>query len=260
MTMGRSWTTKKAERVWKQLRGGMNVNTIASLHGCTVSNIHRRLRTAGYDPHGANVAENVQNNQAGLIYARRKAGLEFNEIAVELGLEPSPGNTRRLYMRLVRYCERAEVPYPHQPRKRRAKADTAEAFRGDDVVRRAVDALKKTSTPGGVVDYPAFKALMGIDSRRLKTVIAELRRRHILADGLAVMPFEISPPINAGSETAVLHAIVEAWDSKGPCASLDTLVASLGYSRSTVNIAIIKLRSLNLVYPRGTLVRRKDVR
>lgn len=260
MTMGRSWTTKKAERVWKQLRGGVNVNTIASMHGCTVSNIHRRLRTAGYDPHGANVSENVQNNQAGLIYARRKAGLEFNEIAVELGLEPSPANTRRLYMRLVRYCERAEVPYPHQPRKRRERVDRAEVYRTDEVTRRAVAALKKTTLPGGVVDYPAFKAEMGIDARRLKTVIAELRRRHILADGLAVMPFKVSPPINAGSETAVLHAIVEAWDSHGPCASLDTLVASLGYSRSTVNIAIIKLRSLNLVYPRGTLVCRKDVR
>jgi hypothetical protein len=260
MSMGRSWTTKKAERVWKQLRGGMNVNTIASMHGCTATNIHRRLRTAGYDPHGANMAENVQNNHAGLIYARRRAGAEFNEIAVELGMEPTPGNMRRLYMRLVRYCERAEVPYPHQPKRRKERVDQTAAFRSDDVVHRAVEALKKTSVPGGVVDYAAFREAMGIDARRLKTIIAELRRRHILADGLVVMPFEISPPVNAGSETAVLHAIVEAWDGDGPCASLNTLVQSLGYSRSTVNIAIIKLRSLNLVYPRGTLVRRKDAR
>lgn len=260
MSAGRSWTTKKAERVWRQLRGGVNVNTIASLHGCTATNIHRRLRTAGYDPHGANVSENVQNNQAGLIYARRKAGVEFHEIAIELGLEPTPSNRRRLYMRLVRYCERAEVPYPRQPKQRKVRVDRSAKFRGDPIVERAVEVLRKTSVPGGVVDYPAFKEAMGLDTRCLKTVIAELRRRHILADGLAVMPFEVSPPINAGSETAVLHAIVEAWDSDGPCVSLDTLVASLGYSRSTVNIAIIKLRSLNLVYPRGTLVRRKDAR
>jgi hypothetical protein len=87
MSMGRSWTTKKAERVWKQLRGGMNVHTLASMHGCTVTNIHRRLRTAGYDPHGANVSENVESNRSSLIYARRKAGVEFNEIAVEAFLD-----------------------------------------------------------------------------------------------------------------------------------------------------------------------------
>jgi len=257
--MGRSWTTKKAERVWKQLRGGVNVKTIASMHGCTVTNIHRRLRTAGYDPHGANVSENVQNNQAGLIYARRKAGVEFHEIAVELGLEPTPSNRRRLYMRLVRYCERAEVPYPHQPRQRKVQVDRTEEFRSDDIVRRAVDVLRKISVPGGVVNYPAFKEAMGLDTRRLKTVIAELRRRHILADGLAVMPFQLAPA-GERSDAVVFDAIVMAWDSSGPCASLDTLVASLGYSRSTVNLAIIKLRSLNLVYPRGTLVRRKDAR
>lgn len=260
MTMGRSWTTKKVERVWRQLRAGVNVNTIASQHGCTVSNIHRRLRTAGYDPHGANVSENVENNRSSLIYARRKAGVEFHEIAVELGMEPTPSNRRRLYMRLVRFCERAEVPYPHQPKKRRDTSDKRALLRSDDMVRRAVEALATTSVPGGLVDYTAFKAALGVDARDLKLVVAELRRRRILADGLSLMPFEVSPPINAGSETAVLHAIVKAWDSDGPCASLDTLVESLGYSRSTVNIAIIKLRSLNLVYPRGTLVRRKDAR
>jgi hypothetical protein len=88
-------------------------------------------------------------------------------------------------------------------------------------------------------------------------VVAELRRKRILADGLAPMPFEVSPPLLA-SETAVLHAIVVAWDQGMPCESLDTLTAKLDYSKSTVNLAIIKLRSLNLVYPRGLLVLRKD--
>ena len=255
--MGRSWTTKKVEQVWKQLRSGMSVKLIAAQHGCTVTNIHRRLRTAGYDPQGAAMAENVESNRSSLIYARRKEGVEFADIAVELGLEPTPGNVRRLYMRLVRYCERAEVLYPRGPRRRKAEASRTDAMRADDVIDKANKALHTLAAPGCATTNTALATSLGLNERYGKLVVAELRRKRILADGLAPMPFEVSPPLLA-SETAVLHAIVAAWDQGMPCESLDTLTAKLDYSKSTVNLAIIKLRSLNLVYPRGLLVLRKD--
>lgn len=255
--IGRSWTTKRVERVWKQLRSGVNVKTIAAQQGCSVTNIHRRLRTAGYDPHGANVAENVESNRSGLIYARRREGVEFADIAVELGMEPTPSNVRRLYMRLVRYCERAEVPYPRVPRTRRPVSHRTEAMRADAVITKAKKALHTLAAPGCATTNTALATSLGLHEREGKLVVAELRRRRVLADGLAPMPFEISPALTA-AETAVLHAIVVAWDQGKPCESLDSLTAKLNYSKSTINVAIIKLRSLNLVYPRGMLVLRKD--
>lgn len=255
--MGRSWTTKQVERVWKQLRAGVSVKTIAAQQGCSVTNIHRRLRTAGYDPQGAAMAENVENNRSGLIYARRKEGVEFTDIAVELGLEPTPSNVRRVYMRLVRYCERAEVPYPKVPRVRHPATSRTEAMRDKDVIAKAKKVLHTLAAPGCATTNAALATSLGVNERDGKLVVAELRRRRVLADGLAPMPFEISPALTT-AETAVLHAIVVAWDQGAPCESLDSLTAKLGYCKSTVNLAIIKLRSLNLVYPRGLLVRRKD--
>lgn len=255
--MGRSWTTKKVERVWKQLRSGVNVKTIAAQQGCSVTNIHRRLRTAGYDPQGAAMADHVESNRSGLIYARRREGVEFTDIAAELGLEPTPSNVRRLYMRLVRYCERAEVPYPRVPRKRRPVTNRTEAMRAVDVIAKAKKALHTLAAPGCATTNAALATTLGVNERDGKLVVAELRRKRVLADGLAPMPFEVSPPLNA-SETAVLHAIVVAWDQGMPCESLDSLTANLDYSKSTINLAIIKLRALNLVYPRGLLVLRKD--
>jgi hypothetical protein len=256
--IGRSWTTKRVERVWKQLRSGVSVKLIAAQQGCTVTNIHRRLRTAGYDPQGAAMAENVESNRSGLIYARRREGVEFADIAVELGLEPTPSNVRRLYMRLVRYCERAEVPYPRVPRRHRAVSNRTEAMRADAVITKAKKALHTLAAPGCATTNTALATSLGLPERESKLVVAELRRKRILADGLAPMPFEVSAPLLA-SETAVLHAIVVAWDQGMPCESLDSLTAKLNYSKSTINVAIIKLRSLNLVYPRGMLVLRKDI-
>jgi hypothetical protein len=114
--IGKSWTTKKVESVWRRMRAGTSAQTIAADMGCTVTNIHKRLRGAGYDPAGGR-REDIDDD-AKLILARRLEGKEFVEIAVELGMEPTRLSVRRVYMRLARYCERAEIKYPRAVKKR----------------------------------------------------------------------------------------------------------------------------------------------
>ena len=253
--MGRSWTTKKAERVWKRLRAGVSVQTIAADEGCTVTNIHRRLRTAGYSPADAKRAESVEELRTAKIYAGRKEGKSFNEIAVELGMEPSNLTTRRLYMRLVRYCERADVPYPHAPKKPRSRSYTPRVWAiGDADVAEAVAALKEASRRLKVYDNERLSLeLRTTDDKYVKTLVAEMRRRRVLADGL-VPTGKTSTERLLESEKRTYDLIIKAWaDPSRGCETLSSLVDQLGYARHTVNIAIIRLRKLGLVEPRGYL-------
>jgi hypothetical protein len=256
--MGRSWTTKKAERVWNRLRAGVSVQTIAADEGCTVTNIHRRLRTAGYSPEDARRAESVEELRTAKIYADRKAGKSFNEIAEELGMEPSNLTTRRLYMRLVRYCERADVPYPHMPRarnpNRRKYYGPRQWVVTDADVAEAVAALRRAADKGKVYDNERLSLeLRTTDDKYVKTLVAEMRRRRVLADGL-VPSGKTTTERLLGSEQRTYDLIIKAWaDPSRGCETLSSLVDQLGYARHTVNIAIIKLRKLGLVEPRGYL-------
>lgn len=256
--MGRSWTTKKAERVWKRLRAGVSVQTIAADEGCTVTNIHRRLRTAGYSPADAKRAESVEELRTARIYAARKEGKSFNEIAVELGMEPSNLTTRRLYMRLVRYCERADVPYPHAPKaknpnRKRGYGAKVWAITNADVT-EAVAALKLAASKLKVYDNERLSLeLRSTDDKYVKALVAEMRRRRVLADGL-VPTGKTTTERLLESEKRTYDLIIKAWvDPSRGCETLSSLVDQLGYARHTVNIAIIRLRKLGLVEPRGYL-------
>jgi DNA-binding MarR family transcriptional regulator len=255
--MGRSWTTKKAERVWKRLRAGVSVQTIAADEGCTITNIHRRLRTAGYSPADAKRAESVEEMRTARIYAARKEGRSFNEIAEELDMEPSHLTTRRLYMRLVRYCERADVPYPHAPRapkpNRRSSGPRVWAVTDADVA-EAVTVLKVAASKLKVYDNERLSLdLRSTDDKYVKTLVAEMRRRRVLADGL-VPTGKTTTERLLESEKRTYDLIIKAWaDPSQGCETLSSLVDKLGYARHTVNIAIIRLRKLGLVEPRGYL-------
>lgn len=253
--MGRSWTTKKAERVWRRLRAGVSVQTIAADEGCTVTNIHRRLRTAGYSPADAKRSENAEEMKTARIYARRKEGVSFNEIAEELGMEPSHLTTRRLYMRLVRYCERADVPYPHAPKKPR----TGPRPRYDYVVTEAdideaLTVLRRAADKGKVFDNERLSLdLRASHDKHIKTLVAEMRRRRLLADGLVPTKKTTTERL-LESERRVYDLIIKAWaDPDRGCETLSSLVEQLDYVRHTVNIAIVRLRALGLVEPRGFL-------
>jgi hypothetical protein len=255
-TKGRPWTLKRAQRVWEQLRAGTDVKTIAAQQGCTVNNIHKRLRTAGYDPLGAHRAESEAELRLSRIYALRKQGKEFPEIAVELGMEPGPATTRALYMRLVRYCERLEVPYPRVTRPYVPRAP--QRYTPDDAaLEKLVAVLHRREAEGLDTDVLDLADEAGIDDRMVKLHVAEMRRRHVLADGivpseegLKAADTDVANPICADM---VLQCAVAAWRSDGPCAKLDTLVETLDYSRSHINLAIVKLRDEGLFRPRGFL-------
>ena len=246
--MGRPWTTKKAERVWKRLRGGVNVNTIAADMGCTVTNIHKRLRTAGYSPNSGRRTDVDAN--AKLILERRKAGVEFGDIAVELGMEPSRMVTRCLYMRLVRYCEREEIPYPHATRQRKHQGNRNIPAVTPMMVTDAIIAVKKRVKRGEQTDVMDLSDALHVPDRLAKRIVAEMRRRRLAADGLVPTKVDADPKLT-GCERAVMDAARAAWaDEKRPCETLTTL-ASTGYARATLNIAIVNLRNLGLLEPRG---------
>lgn len=255
-TKGRPWTTKRIQRTWEQMRSGTDVKTIAAQQGCTVSNIHKRLRAAGYDPAGAYRADSTTELQLERIYAMRKQGYEFTEIAHDLGMLPSPQTTRTLYMRLVRYCERIEVPYPRAMRV--AKPRVPYRFSADEVnITKIIEVLRQRNEAGLDTDVLDLADEADLDDRVVKFYVAEMRRRHIIADGivpsaegLKAADLDVANPICADM---VLQCVAAAWRSEGPCAKLDTLIETLDYSRSHININIVKLRDEGLFRPRGFL-------
>lgn len=262
---GRPWTTTRAKHVWEQLRSGMDVKTIAAQQGCTVNNVHKRLRTAGYEPVQAHRADASAEMQLQKIYAMRKRGSDYSEIARTLGMEPGPGTTRRLYMRLVRYCERIEVPYPVAPQPRKpAFRPTKPADFVPVTVSKIKAALMHRDEQGLQTDVLDLADALGLTDRDAKLYVAELRRRCVIADGPTPTEAGIKR-VCAGVEgrplcaDRVLHAIVVAWDRGDPLPSLDTLAEQLRYSRSAVNITLVQLRAEGFLRPRGFLYLRDHV-
>jgi hypothetical protein len=262
---GRPWTATRAKKVWEQMRSGTDVKTIAAQQGCTVNNIHKRLRTAGYDPARVHRSETTTDLQLEKIYAMRRRGVEYPDIAAALGMEPGPKTTRTLYMRLVRYCERIEVPYPTMPKPRKP---AFKPMKSTDFVPVTVSKIKAAlmhrDAEGLQTDVLDLADAVGLTDRDTKLYVAELRRRRVIADGPA--------PTQEGMERGrakvdgrplctdrALHAIVQAWDRGEPLPSLDTLAEQLRYSRSAMNVALVQLRADGMLRPRGFLYLRDHV-
>jgi len=262
---GKPWTITRVKKVWEQLRVGTDVKTIAAQQGCTVNNIHKRLRTAGYDPARVHRAETTTDLQLEKIYAMRKRGVEYADIAVALGMEPGPKTTRTLYMRLVRYCERLEVAYPTmaQPRKQAFKPMKPTDF-VPVTVSKIKAALMHRDAQGLQTDVLDLADAIGLTDRDTKLYVAELRRRKVIADGPAPTPEGIERA-RTGVDgrpccpDRALDAIVQAWDRGEPLPSLDTLAAQLRYSRSAMNVALVQLRADGMLRPRGFLYLRDHV-
>jgi NMD protein affecting ribosome stability and mRNA decay len=164
---------------------------------------------------------------------------------------------RRLYMRLVRYCERAEVPYPKMPRRSRRPGRRGGRHTQPDfsLIDGCVAMMKKHPQPMSVED---FAAKVGVDTRIAKRLIAEMRRRRLLADGIVPIKGATTNERLVSSEVFVLEAVREAWNDKDrQCHSLGSLVDYGRYARHTISIAIIKLRKLGLVEARGGLYLRE---
>lgn len=253
---GRPWTMKRIQRVWDQLRAGTDVKTIAAQQGCTVRNVHRRMQTAGYDLAATNRAKATTELRLERIYAMRKQGKEFPEIAEALGMEPGQQTTRTLYMRLVRYCERIEVPYPRVTKQ--SKPREPYRFAPEEVnITKIIEVLRQREEASLDTDVLDLADEVGLDDRMVKFYVAEMRRRRIITDGivpsaegLKAADLDVANPICADM---VLQCVAAAWRSEGPCAKLDTLTEMLDYSRSHININIVKLRDEGLFRPRGFL-------
>jgi len=238
---GKSWSEDHVTAIRVRLNQGETQAHIARELGCTPSNLSKRLKAAD-DPIGKRV------------YTLRCEGLAFDDIAHDLGLEPNSTSTRRLYMRLVRYCERVGVEYPKVEREPAEPApinlDEATLFRIVFLLRRRAARLEDS-------DNSVVADTLHISDRDVKLYTAELRRRNVVANGIV--------PTEAGRQRAaaldqpktvrdtVLVAVVAAWSSSGPCETLRSLCDKLAYSRSAINLAIVRLRDDGLLAPRGHL-------
>jgi biotin operon repressor len=241
-TRGRSWTATEIANVQALLAAGQTQAQVAAALGCSPSNVNKRLRALA-DPIGPRV------------YALRVAGVEFPAIASELGMEPGPVSTRRLYMRLVRYCERIDAPYPRltpePPRGGEPRTfDGATLFRISFFVRRRAGR-------GQASNIMDVAAALKLSERDVRLYTAELRRRGVLANGAVPTGrglVEADLVRNSGkAHHAVLCAVVDAWTSGAPCETLRSLHQKLRYNRSTINVAIVRLRDEGFVAPRGNL-------
>lgn len=261
---GPAWTRKKFDTVWKRYESGVPASELAKEHGCTTSNIYKRLRKVGYSPD--KVARKLRRLevQASKIYTLRKQGRSFDEVAVELGMEPSAATTRKLYMRLVRYCKSAGVVYPRLAAKRPPRSNTRVRRRINPQLANlslVTDKIRSLTAPGCPIGITELAAGLGVSVRDLNGVLAELRRRKVISDGLS--------PTSRGIELAenmqpgyclehVLTRVVGAWTTGKTCETLGSLEASLDFCRSSVNVAIISLRQKDLLHPRGLLILRPE--
>lgn len=243
---GRSWSGKKVAEVRALLAAGQTQQQVAAAIGCSPSNISKRLKAA-------------DDTSAKQIYELRLRGLGFYAIAEQLGMEPCDASMRRLYMRLVRYCERSGLTYPRAGRAKDTLPpsepepyvfDEMQLFRISFFIRRRAgrgQAIRNTDVADG----------LGLSDREAKFYIAELRRRNVLSNGIVPtqqgidLLVDAEPPSYARFD--VLRAIVDAWTSGSPCETLRSLREKLPYGPSTVNLAIVQLRDEGLVAPRGYL-------
>ena len=248
------WTRSRAKAVWQQLRDGVDVATIAEQNNCTVRNIHRRLKCAGFDPEAARRADTSHDMQNERIYTLRKAGKAYHEIAADLGMEPSAQTMRTLYMRLSRYCDRLEIPYPVVVRQRVPRVYTPPAIR-DDVIDAVVAALRAAEVEGEALRPEDLPARTKLPEHVIKAHIGELRRRGLVADGIVPAMGEAihEAQARAGAEAFVLMACIQAWLSGAELPTLETLTAADQFSRSFLNATIVKLRREGLIRPRGFL-------
>lgn len=241
---GKPWSFEKIAFVRAALLT-RPVSAVAAEMGCSIANLRRRLASA-------------DDTTGERVYARRCAGAEFNEIAAEMGWEPGPAATRRLYMRLVRYCERAEVEYPRPvpPSAPPAPRPSFEERNLDRIAKLIADrAALLEATDNWVVS-----SKLQLSLRETKSATAELRRRGVLASGIV--------PTAAGIEEAArrprsslaidqtLHAVVDAWTHNHSSESLTSLCDKLPLARSTINLSIVRLRDDGYLLRRGHLALR----
>jgi len=256
------WTKSQLNQLWQRMRDGETADALAAEHECTRSNLYKQLREAGLEPSKLRRARQRDDVMASKIYTLRMSGKSFPEIADEFGMEQGDVTIRRLYMRLVRYCERAGAKYPHMPRKRGKstwKAKPRDVT--EQLITTAVKVIDEHAARSRLLNNVALAKVLGENVDFVKKLLGTMRRRKLIADGLAPTPAGLRRAAEIGnavtSKDVVLARAAKTWVQARPCESLTSLLVSTSFSRSTVNVAIIRLRDEELLYPRGLIIPRK---
>lgn len=244
-------TVPQLKRLWQRHLNGEPTKAIAADIGCTVNNLTRRWRRIGLDPmrHYRNQANRKSNGYR--VWALRKEGKTYRQIALLLGFPPDDTGERLIYMRLVRYCKRTGVIMPHHtPAKPRMRVTPEQLVVIERCIRDRAAQELHTSWPDIVDDTKIHGSIV-------RMAVAMLRRRGILASsGLAptAQGMREWSTLPQGARRRIMETVTLDWVSPDKeLHTLGSLVEHLGLQRATLNSAICRLREANLLEPRGTL-------
>lgn len=107
--------------------------------------------------------------------------------------------------------------------------------------------------------WPDIEEALSLPGATTRKIIADLRRRGLIAapglypTALGMREWDTLP--KNSSRRNIMRLVIENWlEPQEPAITLSTLEAKLSVSRSTLNLAIVRLRDMNYLEPRGTIV------
>ena len=135
----RVWTAKEVAEAKRLHAQGRTIAQVAEKMGLRASTVEKMFARRGIRVQEIAMKRRQDVRTPALIYALRKEGMTFPEIAARLGWPATEHSAHRASARLYRYCARAEIPVPArgQPQKpqalptrqKPAKQSTPERFR-----------------------------------------------------------------------------------------------------------------------------------
>jgi DNA-binding IclR family transcriptional regulator len=129
----------------------------------------------------------------------------------------------------------------------------------DDLMQECMRTLHSRAAQEYHTSWPDLAEVLEINGATARKLIADLRRRgFVAAPGLYPtalgMREWMTLPENS-SRWKIMRLVVENWlNPSEPAITLTTLERTLDASRSTINLSIVRLRDMNYLEPRGTIV------
>jgi predicted transcriptional regulator len=129
----------------------------------------------------------------------------------------------------------------------------------DDLMQECMRTLHSRAAQEYHTSWPDLAEILGVNGATARKIVASLRRRgFVAAPGLyptALGMREWTTLPENSSRWKIMRLVVENWlNPSEPAITLTTLERTLDASRSTINLSIVRLRDMNYLEPRGTIV------
>ncbi len=129
----------------------------------------------------------------------------------------------------------------------------------DDLMQECMRTLHSRAAQEYHTSWPDLAEILGVNGATARKIVASLRRRgFVAAPGLYPtalgMRDWMTLPENS-SRKNIMRVVVENWlNPSEPAITLTSLARTLDVGRGTLNIAIVRLRDMDYLEPRGTIV------